>query len=120
MTDLARAKELFAELADLGVDLCIDDFGIGYSSLAVLQTLPIKYITIDGAFVDAVPVNRENTAIVKCTILMARELGLKVVAECVQGDSQIDFLASHGCDYFQGFFKSPPLPFAVVSEVLKS
>ena len=104
----------------MGVDLCIDDFGIGYSSLAVLQTLPIKYITIDGAFVDAVPVNRENTAIVKGTILMARELGLKVVAECVQGDSQIDFLASPGCDYFQGFFKSPPLPFAVVSEVLKS
>ncbi len=120
LTDLAQAKELFSELADLGVDLCIDDFGTGYSSLAVLQSLPIKYLKIDGAFIDAIPANRENTAIVKGAILMARELGLKVVAECVQGNSQIDFLASHGCHYFQGFFKSAPLPFADASEALKS
>ena len=118
LTDLMKAKELFEELTDIGVDLCIDDFGTGFSSLSIIQALPIKYIKIDGSFIHGVPINLSNTAITKGTISMANELGLEVCAECVESAEQIEFLRSYGCHYFQGFFKSKPLPAAEIAKMI--
>ena len=109
LKDLLAAKELFEELSKLGVALCIDDFGTGFSSLSIMQALPINTIKIDGSFIKDVPANSSNTAITNGTISMANELGLEVCAECVESDDQIDYLGSHGCRYFQGYHKSIPL-----------
>ena len=109
LTDLDKAKELFNELSEMGIDICIDDYGTGFSSLSIMQALPIKCIKIDGSFVNGVPHNLSNTAISKGTISMAHELGIEVCAECIENADQIQFLESYGCDYFQGYFKSKPL-----------
>ena len=118
LNDLSIAKELFDELTELGLALCIDDYGTGFSSLAILQALPIKFLKIDGIFISDVPQNSENTAIAKGTISMANELGLEVCAECVQNDSQISFLSNLGCKYFQGFFKCPPTTASEIAALL--
>ena len=118
LNDLSKAKELFDELTRLGVSLCIDDFGTGFSSLSIMQALPIKYIKIDGSFIKGVPTDAANTAITKGTISMANELGLKVCAECVESASQIEFLHTQGCQYVQGFFKSKPLAEAAIGKLL--
>ena len=118
LNDLLKAKELFDELTALGVDLCIDDFGTGFSSLSIIQALPIKYIKIDGSFIKGVPTNLANTAITKGAIAMANELGLEVCAECVESADQIVFLNIHGCQYVQGFFKSEPVSAAAIGSML--
>jgi len=118
LNDLLKAKELFDELTALGVDLCIDDFGTGFSSLSIIQALPIKYIKIDGSFIKGVPTNLANTAITKGAIAMANELGLEVCAECVESADQIEFLNIHGCQYVQGFFKSEPVSAAAIGSML--
>lgn len=118
LNDLLKAKELFDELTALGVDLCIDDFGTGFSSLSIIQALPIKYIKIDGSFIKGVPTNSANTAITKGAIAMANELGLEVCAECVESADQIEFLNTHGCQYVQGFFKSEPVSAAAIGSML--
>ena len=118
LNDLLKAKELFDELTALGVDLCIDDFGTGFSSLSIIQALPIKYIKIDGSFIKGVPNNSANTAITKGAIAIANELGLEVCAECVESADQIEFLNTHGCQYVQGFFKSEPVSAAAIGSML--
>ncbi len=118
LTDLMKAKELFEELTNIGVDLCIDDFGTGFSSLSIMQALPIKCIKIDGSFINGIPINMSNTAITKGTISMANELGLEVCAECVESAEQISFLQSYGCHYFQGYFKAKPLPAAEIAKII--
>lgn len=97
-------------LAQLGVALSIDDFGTGYSSLAYLKRFPISKLKIDRSFVIGLPDDEGDCAIVSATIAMARALKLKVVAEGVETAAQRDYLASVGCDAFQGFLCSAALP----------
>ena len=118
LADLRKAREMFEELAAIGVGLCIDDFGTGFSSLSIMQALPIKCLKIDGSFVKGVPENMSSTAITKGTISMANELGFEVCAEWVESVEQVEFLRSCGCDYFQGYVKSRPLPADEVVKVL--
>jgi diguanylate cyclase (GGDEF)-like protein len=115
---LNEAQLLFNQLNDLGVSLCIDDYGTGYSSLSIIQALPIKCLKLDGSFVKGIPFNSENTAIAKGTILMANELGLEVCAECVEDIDQINILAEYGCQYFQGYFKCPPISSDEMTKIL--
>ncbi len=97
------------QLAALGVWIGIDDFGTGYSSLGYLKKFPINAIKIDLSFIQGVPDNPGDVAIVKAVISMAHSLGMEVVAEGVETAVQLAFLREQGCDVVQGFLFSPPL-----------
>ena len=92
-----------------GFSLAIDDFGSGYSSLGYLKRFQVGTLKIDRQFVQQLPHDSEDAAIVKAVIQMSKALSIKVVAEGVETQEQADFLSTHGCDILQGFFISRPL-----------
>jgi diguanylate cyclase len=94
----------------LGVRLAIDDFGTGNSAVAYLKQFPIDVLKIDQSFVRGVSNSPEDAAITSATIAMARQLGLRVVAEGVEDAGQMEFLRRHGCDEYQGYLFSPAVP----------
>ncbi|WP_101925724.1 MULTISPECIES: putative bifunctional diguanylate cyclase/phosphodiesterase [Luteimonas] len=109
MANAAQASEKLQAFRALGVSLAIDDFGTGYSSLAYLKRLPFTTIKVDKAFIDGLPEDPEDAAIAGAVIAMAHSLGLAVVAEGVETEAQMRFLAGRGCDEIQGFWVSTPL-----------
>lgn len=100
------ASKLF-ELKDLGITISIDDFGTGYSSLAYLKHFPIDRLKIDRTFVKDIPENDDGT-IAFSMVMLAHNLEIKVTAEGVETQEQLDCLASYGCDEYQGYLLSPP------------
>lgn len=107
-------------LKRLGLSLSIDDFGTGYSSLAYLKRFSVDTLKIDQSFIRDIPRNANDKEIVATIIAMARNLRLQVLAEGVESEDQLDFLRMHGCDAFQGFLHSPPLPAEEFVELLAS
>ena len=103
----------------LGVGLAIDDFGTGNSAVAYLKQFPIDVLKIDQSLVRGVTTSSEDAAITSATIAMARQLGLRVVAEGVEEPGQVDFLSRHGCTEYQGFLFSPAVPPGVLAEMLR-
>ena len=97
-------------LKSLGVRIAVDDFGIGYSSLAFLKHLPIDKIKIDRSFVQGIEKDSENTAIVEAMLSIAQHFELEVVAEGVENNVQLEFLKSHGVGLFQGHLFGEPRP----------
>ena len=104
------AETRLAALKRLGVRIAIDDFGTGYSSLSHLRRFPIDTFKIDRSFIASVPDDRTQREIVVTILSLARQLGLHVVAEGVEDERQVAFLAEHGCDSAQGYFFSRPVP----------
>jgi len=102
-------KTLFA-LKSLGVGLSIDDFGTGYSSLSYLKRFPVDVLKIDRSFVQELPANGDDKAIVSAIAAMAQSLNLKIIAEGVENRDQVNFLLSRGCVTFQGFLFGRPTP----------
>ncbi|MBP6806822.1 MAG: EAL domain-containing protein [Chromatiaceae bacterium] len=105
-----QAPTLLRALKALGLGLSIDDFGTGYSSLARLKNLPIDELKIDRDFVRDIPEDRNDMEIAATIIAMARNLNLKVIAEGVETQAQLDFLARQGCHGCQGFLLGRPVP----------
>jgi diguanylate cyclase (GGDEF)-like protein len=103
----------------LGVGLAIDDFGTGNSAVAYLKQFPIDVLKIDQSFVRGVVSSSEDAAITSATIAMARQLGLRVVAEGVEEVDQRDFLRRNGCHEYQGFLFSPAVPPEAFAEMLR-
>ncbi len=110
MSDRDRVAETLDQLRDLGFELAIDDFGTGYSSLAYLRNLPVDELKIDRAFVTDLDIDSHNEVIVRSTIELGHNLGLRVVAEGVERDRELGILHQLGCDYAQGYLISRPLP----------
>lgn len=111
MQDPVKMVQRMNALADLHMHLAIDDFGTGYSSLAYLKRLPVEIIKIDRAFVRDLASDPNDAAIVKSTIALAENMGLRTVGEGVETKEQLDFLLDHGCDMLQGFYFSKPLSY---------
>ena len=110
MQDAEFAASLLNRLKSLGINISIDDFGIGFSSLASLKRLPIDALKIDQSFVRDVSSDRDDANLVKAIITLGHNLRLKVVAEGVETEDQLRFLEVLGCDEIQGFFYSKPVP----------
>ncbi len=118
MRDPQATGEMLQRLHDLGVRVAVDDFGIGYSSLAYLKHLPLDVLKIDRTFVSDLPRDADDAVIVEAAISLGHKLGLGVVAEGVETEEQYRFLRGHGCDLAQGYFCCPPLPTAEVDAFL--
>ena len=110
MDEPELALQHLAELAALGVKLSIDDYGSGQASLAYVKSLPVHELKIDRVFVDGVDTDTKNAAIVRSTVLLCRELGLSVVAEGAETQSELAWLGNNGCDLVQGYVVARPLP----------
>ncbi len=118
MHDAGRAVEVLRKLKDLGLEISIDDFGTGYSSLAYLKRFPIDALKIDRSFISECPGNSEDAAIVASIVSMARSLGLEVVAEGVENESQLEFLRALHCEEVQGYLFSPGVAAAQAEALL--
>ena len=112
MTDPTRALEILNRLHALGVQLAIDDFGTGYSSMAYLKSLPVDELKVDRSFVQHLRHNLSDAVIVRSTVDLGHNLGLRVVAEGVEDQATWQELATLGCDSVQGYYLARPMPAA--------
>jgi EAL domain-containing protein (putative c-di-GMP-specific phosphodiesterase class I) len=104
----------------MGIRLSIDDFGTGYSSLAYLQRLPVDDIKVDRSFVLNMLKNPSDEAIVRSTIELAHNLGLRAIAEGVEDRATLNALRALGCDLAQGYFLGSPMPLDELTEWLRT
>jgi EAL domain-containing protein (putative c-di-GMP-specific phosphodiesterase class I) len=110
MSDPVRAKALLERLSAHGIAISIDDFGVGYTSLAQLKNLPISELKVDRSFVTTMTADVSNSLIVRSVIELSHNLGLSAVAEGVESAQTLDRLAAYDCDVAQGYHLSRPLP----------
>jgi diguanylate cyclase (GGDEF)-like protein/PAS domain S-box-containing protein len=110
VTDPPRALEVLNRLHALGVQLGIDDFGTGYSSMAYLKSLPVDELKVDRSFVMHLRDSQNDAVIVRSTVDLGHNLGLRVVAEGVEDEATLRALATLGCDSVQGYFVARPMP----------
>jgi len=118
--DIHRVILIMNQLKTSGIRFSMDDFGTGYSSLSYLNRLPLDEIKIDRSFVSALGQNEEDRAMVTTILNMAHILKLNIVAEGVETEAQLDFLLHHGCQIFQGYYYSKPLPNAQFAEYYRA
>ena len=112
MHDPESAIKALNTLRRMGIVLSIDDFGTGFSSMAQLKKMPVDELKIDKAFVLDLATNQDDKVMVKTLVSLAQNLGLQTVAEGVEDQASLEFLAEIGCSKAQGFYLSRPLPVA--------
>ncbi|MCH2058506.1 MAG: EAL domain-containing protein [Thalassotalea sp.] len=119
ITDNNTALDVISRLNELGITISIDDFGTGYSSMAYVSTLPLQELKIDRQFVENVGEDEKQQTIAKTMVSMAKGLGLEVVAEGINSQSDEDTMRLFGCDIGQGYFYAKPMAFSDYQEWLK-
>jgi EAL domain-containing protein (putative c-di-GMP-specific phosphodiesterase class I) len=110
MTRTESTASILSTLRGVGVRVAADDFGTGYSSLSYIRKFPLDALKIDQSFIRQITTIPDETTIVRAIISMGRSLDLRVIAEGVETQDQLDFLRAHGCDEAQGYFFSRPVP----------
>ena len=112
--------KMLERLRDKKIQVCLDDFGTGYSSLSYLNRFPLNVLKIDRSFISNLGIEDSKSAIVRAIVMIAKELGLQVIAEGVETAEQIDFLKTLGCFGAQGYWFSHPLDTLETTHFLKS
>ena len=118
MKDPEKAIAILYEINSSGIEIAVDDFGTGYSSLTYLKRLPVNKLKIDQAFINEIPHDDEDVAIVRAVIALANSLNLSVIAEGVEKQEQADFLLKEGCPHIQGYLYGRPMPNDKMEELL--
>jgi diguanylate cyclase (GGDEF)-like protein/PAS domain S-box-containing protein len=119
MQNATLTVEVLAALRGMGLRIAIDDFGTGHASLSYLKRFPIDALKVDRGFVADIGTNPQGCAIVTAIINLAHGLGIRVIAEGVETEEQLRFLADNGCDEYQGFLVSAPLPADRIADFLR-
>ncbi|MGE4124419.1 MAG: EAL domain-containing protein [Pusillimonas sp.] len=113
-----KVTAILREISDMGIRLSIDDFGTGYSSLSYLRNFPIHELKIDRSFIEDIVHDESHAAIVKAIISLAHSMKLKVLAEGVETQEQLDYLRAEKCDHLQGYYFSRPVPAIQIDDML--
>ena len=116
--DFSRAVSILRKLKMLGIHIALDDFGSGFSSLSYLHAFPFEKIKIDRVFIGDLEYNHHSMAIVRAIITLGHSLNIPVLAEGVETDNQLSFLAKEGCDEVQGFLTGKPFPIDVYADLI--
>ncbi|QKQ77569.1 bifunctional diguanylate cyclase/phosphodiesterase [Nostoc sp. TCL240-02] len=119
MADIDRSVKTLKQLRELGICLALDDFGTGYSSLNYLKRFPVNMLKIDKSFVQDVMSNPDSAAVTNAIIALAKSLRLKITAEGVETQEQLEYLKMRGCDEGQGFYFSRPVPADIIAPMLE-
>ena len=119
LQDLALSRRHIERLAAKGVNVALDDFGTGYSNLRALMHLPIQTVKLDRSLIDDVGRDPRVSKLVASLLHAARSLGVRIVAEGVEHESQALFLRSAGCERMQGYFFARPMPAAAMEAMLR-
>jgi diguanylate cyclase (GGDEF)-like protein len=119
MSDPEESIKILEQLSDMGVLVSVDDFGTGYSSMSYLRRFPIDQLKIDRSFLSEITARSDDASIVGAIVSLAHNLRLKVVAEGVETVAQLDLLKTLGCDQYQGYQFSPPLPAAEFETLMR-
>ncbi|MDR0564052.1 MAG: EAL domain-containing protein [Azoarcus sp.] len=114
-----QTTETLQQLRNAGCAVLIDDFGTGYSALSYLHSLPCDILKLDGSFVSTVTSDPRLRAIVRHCIGLAHDLGMSVIAECIESQNQSQMLRSIGCDFGQGYLFSKPVPAEEISQLIE-
>ena len=118
MKNAVEIIDKLQQISDLGISISIDDFGTGYSSLSLLKRLPINRLKIDKSFIEDIPEDEEDIAIINSIIALAKSLKLDIIAEGIETSDQANFLMSKNCMCVQGHYYSHPLPKEKVEKIL--
>lgn len=119
MQTSGRTLEVLQAIKALGVQVAMDDFGVGYSSLAQLKRLPVDTLKVDRSFIRNLPDNAQDRAIIEAIVALAKSLNLQITAEGVETEAQARFLRSIDCDQAQGFYFSKPIPAEDFTQLLQ-
>ena len=120
MDNIETAATMLDELSNLGIRIAIDDFGTGYSSLGYIKSFALHALKIDRSFIRDIPADKDDEMLVRMIITLANNLGLKVIAEGVETEEQLNYLLANRCDKIQGYYFSEPVSAAVFEEMLRS
>jgi len=120
MHNAEEVIDTLRELKSMGIHLSIDDFGMGYSSLSYLKRFPVDRLKIDQSFVRDITFDPDDAAIAQAVITLAHSLDLRVIAEGVETEAQLNFLRAHCCDEIQGYYFSRPVPAEAFGELLRN
>lgn len=110
LADLDRVSQALDQLKIFGICLALDDFGAGFCNFRYLKVLPLDQIKLDRSMVDGVLEDERDLAVFRAILAMAKALDLKVVVEGIESEDQRALVAAEGCEYFQGFLRSEPMP----------